>query len=292
MGEIEVAVNPRLREAPVSVGGGLSAGAAHMVTRTRSLALLEAADSGDLGRVQALLDEGANPNTKRKGKLRSARWSCAINDWTDQQFEYGASTLLLAARGGHVEIARLLLDRGAKVDGRENVHGLTALMEAAGRGHEEIVALLIDRGARVDLATRNYMLCSGSTALAYAAGAGFAGITRRLLDAGADPNRRDKYGGTPLLHAAENGHTEIVDLLLKRGGDPNLTGENRVTALIRAASMGHREIVAHLLDAGADPNAVCDSKRGALDFAEWKGYREIASLLREAGAMNMSQDET
>ena len=42
---------------------------------------------------------------------------------------------MTAARGGHVDAARLLLERGAEVDARERWHGQTALMWAAAQGH-------------------------------------------------------------------------------------------------------------------------------------------------------------
>ena len=55
------------------------------------------------------------------------------------------SPLTLAACGGHVELASLLIDRGAKLE-EANDEGYTPLMEAAREGHKEMVALLLDRG--------------------------------------------------------------------------------------------------------------------------------------------------
>jgi ankyrin repeat protein len=45
---------------------------------------------------------------------------------------------------GHVELAMLLLERGANIE-EVNDEGYTPLMEAAREGHEEMVALLLSQ---------------------------------------------------------------------------------------------------------------------------------------------------
>ena len=58
------------------------------------------------------------------------------------------SPLTLAACGGHVELAALLIERGANLE-EVNDEGYTPLMEAAREGHEEMVALLLAQGIRL-----------------------------------------------------------------------------------------------------------------------------------------------
>ena len=58
------------------------------------------------------------------------------------------SPLTLAACGGHVELASLLISKGAIVDQR-NDEGYTPLMEAAREGHVEVSALLLEHGSIV-----------------------------------------------------------------------------------------------------------------------------------------------
>lgn len=55
------------------------------------------------------------------------------------------SPLTLAACGGHVDLALLLIDRGANIE-EVNDEGYTPLMEAAREGHEEMVSVLLSRG--------------------------------------------------------------------------------------------------------------------------------------------------
>ena len=58
------------------------------------------------------------------------------------------SPLTLAACGGHVELAMLLLERGANIE-EVNDEGYTPLMEASREGHEEMVALLLSQGMTI-----------------------------------------------------------------------------------------------------------------------------------------------
>lgn len=60
------------------------------------------------------------------------------------------SPLTLAACGGHVDLALLLIDRGANIE-EVNDEGYTPLMEAAREGHEEMVCVLLTRGNEYSL---------------------------------------------------------------------------------------------------------------------------------------------
>ena len=62
------------------------------------------------------------------------------------------SPLTLAACGGHIELASLLIERGANIE-EVNDEGYTPLMEAAREGHEDMVALLLSQGWSTFLST-------------------------------------------------------------------------------------------------------------------------------------------
>ena len=61
----------------------------------------------------------------------------------------GKTALMLAAEKGRVEVARLLLDRGAAVDAIA-IAGQTALLFAARAKHAGIARFLMERGASAD----------------------------------------------------------------------------------------------------------------------------------------------
>ncbi|RKK90395.1 hypothetical protein BFJ68_g16461 [Fusarium oxysporum] len=62
----------------------------------------------------------------------------------------GRTSLSYAAEGGHVAVARLLLDKRADVNMIEQEGGRTPLAHAIDNGSEDIIELLLNRGAKVD----------------------------------------------------------------------------------------------------------------------------------------------
>jgi ankyrin repeat protein len=64
---------------------------------------------------------------------------------------YKYTALHTAAYDGRLEVCRLLLDWGARVDTVEGEEKRTALHWAASRGHLSVVKLLVERGADVRL---------------------------------------------------------------------------------------------------------------------------------------------
>ena len=68
--------------------------------------------------------------------------------------ENGATPLYIACDKGHVDAARLLLDKGAEVD-RADEDGRTPLFVACFKGHVGAARLLLDKGADVNRAVKN-----------------------------------------------------------------------------------------------------------------------------------------
>jgi len=97
------------------------------------IAIHGAAANGDSVKVERLLVAGVDVNAKSPSPFR---WW----DWTP---------LHQAARGGHPDVAELLLVHGADVDA-EGWCGWTPLHEAAYRGHYGVAAVLLRRGADVN----------------------------------------------------------------------------------------------------------------------------------------------
>lgn len=99
--------------------------------------LKTATRKGDLSRVKALLEQGADIN----------EISAANNDRCQ-------TPLGCAISGGHVDVVRLLLDKGVDPNKRISVNYWRdpPLTLAAGSSNREIVDLLLDYGADLDLA--------------------------------------------------------------------------------------------------------------------------------------------
>ena len=85
---------------------------------------------------------------------------------------------MIAARNGHREAVRALLEAGAEVDHADN-DGCTALHAAAEEGHVEVIQTLLKAGA--DLNLRSH----GRTALLFARVRNHLAAAHALVQAGA-----------------------------------------------------------------------------------------------------------
>ncbi len=118
--------------------------------------------------------------------------------------------LLEAVHEGTVEIVKMLIERGADINGK-NAGGVTPLMLATMRGDKELVSLLIDKGADV-----NAKSSSNWTALFIAASHGYTEIAKMLLDKGIDVNIKDRdWGRTAQSQAEINHHPDTAALIAK-----------------------------------------------------------------------------
>ena len=90
--------------------------------------LLAATRKGDLATVKRLLDEGANVNSRTR---------------------YDSTPLFFACDRGNLEMVRLLIERGADLNVKDNFYNATALTWAMSKEHHEIVALLVEKGVDV-----------------------------------------------------------------------------------------------------------------------------------------------
>jgi uncharacterized protein len=143
------------------------------LARGRDLDVFEAAALGDVGRVETLLEEDPAQAT-------------AYGD-------DGFHALGLACFFGHVETARVLLERGADVNQlSRNEHIQTAALHAAAASGE---------GGGTDEATRYELV-------------------KLALDHGADPNLEQGGGFRAIDAARQNGDERVKRLLLENGAAP------------------------------------------------------------------------
>ncbi|KAM3456290.1 hypothetical protein MY3296_001887 [Beauveria thailandica] len=202
--------------------------------------------------------------------------------------------LHLASHLGKDKIAKILLSKGAYVDGI--VDGRSPLSVAAESGHATLVKLLLDQGAHIDLPANDD---ARKTPLAYAAANGELAAVQVLLQ-GKAAIEGCKPVATPLCHAAENGHEAVVRLLLEKGAMIETPaayysceyaeGEELGTPLALAARGGHITIMKMLLRRGAKVGGYQEiSTRGPcygvpLSLASEKGQVEAVQLLISEGA--------
>ena len=126
--------------------------------------------------------------------------------------KFGCTPLYTSVLNGNVEMVRLLLEHGARVDDAVGSSGETALGVATRNNSVRIVNMLLQEGADVnrqigDLAIR---CCIGR----------FTKITQALqcfLENGGNIDVKNKRGYTPLHIAARNDFEHIVRFLLENG---------------------------------------------------------------------------
>jgi len=160
----------------------------------------------------------------------------------------------------------------------------TALLAATHANRIDAARLLIERGADVnakdDMQDSPYL---------YAGAQGRLEILRMTLAAGADLKSTNRYDGTALIPAAHHGHVETVRELLKTRIDVDHVNRLGWTALLEAIVLGdggaaHTEIVRLLVAHGASLQLADAQGVTPLAHAEQRGPRAIVEILRRAGA--------
>ena len=252
-------------------------------------------------------------NLVRDGDLKSVE-SFLSNHEVDlnQVSRTGISPLMVACTNGHVEIAKLLLKKGAIVN-------KNALMKAAEGGNVKVVNLL--------LANCNTAAIDMETALTLACEQGSIEVVEALLPKTEFKETEGTLSGIPklvsgwnYLHtfspvfiAVQNRHIKLVKWLLRRGykvplgalfqaisqqnhnmvkillqngANVNVTGKGGWTALMQASFLGDSAIVSTLLSNERKPEVdhMDEMKLTALKIAAQHKHAEVARLLLTAGA--------
>jgi ankyrin repeat protein len=147
--------------------------------------LIAAAAAGTLNVVKLLIPAGAK---------------------VDHHDKNGLTPLIHASHFGHKDVVKTLLDAHASPDPVSDMP--SALIRAAGGGHDEVVRLLIERGAQT-----NHVDTNGATALIWASKAGKLSTVKLLIERGADPAQPDQFGNDAIDYARRAGHGAIVQCL-------------------------------------------------------------------------------
>jgi len=122
----------------------------------------------------------------------------------------GLTPLMMAVAGGHMEVAKLLITSGTKINATPCRWGLSALGLAAAQGHVPLTELLLQWKADT-----NVCAPTGNAPLSRAAASGHTQVCTALLEYCADPDACDAAGVTAMMLATEREHAEVVKLFLK-----------------------------------------------------------------------------
>ncbi len=222
-------------------------------------------------KVRLLVDAGADVNARSKqsmtplliaanngGSIEIARLLVAKGADAKAASEFGTTGLLAAANANDLEMARFFVEKSVNVNAADKF-GQTALQFAAGAGNLPMVKLLLAKGARVDAAVADsFQMRKGPialnhlTALMFAAPYGSPELLRTLIDAGANVNARDIRDMTPLMLAV-------------------------------ASETQNPEVVRLLLEKGATGQPKSVLGETALDWASKFGEPAVLRLLKEEG---------
>lgn len=215
--------------------------------------LLVAARDGDYFKMQMLLAQGVDP---------------------DSRDSEGITPLMMAAANGRLYEARLLLDSGAEVNAA-STGGLRALSLAAAMGDLKMLSMLhaygadLDRGETLDESALYFALVYREKA-----------ALEWLLQKNIKVNRRDSGGRTAIMIASWLGDRWSVEELLTHGAEPSIGDYDGNSAIFyaievynRIGSIDYYMLIERLIDAGVNPRRYADMTRDpqlhALLEARW-----------------------
>ena len=290
--------------------------------------LMWAASEGHVDAAKLLIGSGADVNARSHyvaaANGRGFEGRTPIANRTEPKVEEFASgwltPLMLAAREGEVELARLLLAAGADVNAVAG-DGKNALATAIFNGNYDVASFLVDNKADVNNADAQRFTplywavdrrnMETAPNFPWMVTQDPLPLIRKLLDAGANPNAlvnrtpraRMREGSprivfaTPLMRAAFAADLELVKLLLSHGADPKIISSDGETMVSAAAGLGfvhgyHRgkspaerlEVVKLFVGLGNDVNQADDYGITPLMAAGNMGYTPIIQYLVDVGA--------
>ncbi|HXQ73088.1 MAG TPA: ankyrin repeat domain-containing protein [Pyrinomonadaceae bacterium] len=279
---------------------------------------MKAISEGDVEKLRALVVEEPSLATSRSTRSHPTLLQCLALDangnpngraMAEVLIEAGAELnepLGAAASIGNREVAELLLDQGAAIDG---TGGWSPLEEALYWNNQNVVTLLLERGAkvqnlrtaaalgRIDL-IESYFNTDGSLKpeagqidwpfgnCKTIAASNHPPAGKQSLSDNVNAWSQDRQGiiNNAFVYACMHGHIEAAQLLLDKGAEINTVPggfDYAGTGLHYAALNGHRAMIEFLLQHGAD-KTVKDTKVGstAAGWAEFAKHPELLDLLQ------------
>ena len=272
-----------------------------------------AAYLGDFDTAKTLIEQ--DPEIVNSGYLQSV-WLPSGNPHSgEHRYAEWAKPLCYAIIGGNIEIVKLLISKGAKIEPYSEL----LLDYAVSDNRVDLVKLLVENGADPSKAPKKVDDNSEMSLLLKSYGNTPADINAldnmgwprivyvcrgdkgehpeevvRLLRLGADIDARSSKGKSALHCAAKAGFLKVIDLLIEKGANIDAIDNKGETPLFEAirSTIKNREklhrAMESLLKKGADPNIKNNKGMSPLQVAQ-KMRREnadkIVSLLKQHGAV-------
>ncbi|CAF1287039.1 unnamed protein product [Rotaria magnacalcarata] len=278
--------------------------------------LLENDSKGSKVRLPALHIAAKKNDTKAAALLLQGESQPDLNykegGFVNCTTKSGFTPLHIAAHYGNLEVAQLLIARGADVNYAAS-QNITPLHVASKWGKDNIVKLLLEKGAQIDAKTKD-----GLTPLHCAARSGHDQVVDLLLESGAPFGAKTKNGLSALHMAAQGDHVDaarillyykstlvddvssdylsalhvashcgnfnVAKLLCERRADVNAKALNGFSCLHIACKKNRLKLVELLIANDADVEARTESGLTSLHVASFVGSHEIVIYLLQHGA--------
>ncbi|XP_059488664.1 uncharacterized protein LOC132204279 [Neocloeon triangulifer] len=171
----------------------------------------------------------------------------------------GRTSLHLAASNGFVEIAEILLKKGANVNKTEEDLNATPLLLAAEHASVEMCKLLVENHAEKCAKDKHK-----NNAMHYAAKKGKLDNVSYLYDLGTfSIEEKGRFERTALHLAAMEGYVDIAKFLIKKGAQIDACDSKNSTPLIWATKKKHSDMCRFLLKNKADINRENNESKSA-----------------------------
>lgn len=220
--------------------------------------LYRATRQGDYSKVKELVNQGADVNYKKQFL-------------THDEFPLNG-----AIKGGNIEIVKLLVDRGAKID--TETDDRSSLNNAIWMKNKKIIRFLIKSGIYIDRS------CSSSLIFSAMYSRSFEMMKYVIEDLHVCIDSREiHYQHTPLYKTVCEDLYQEAQYLIKRGANVNIPNKDNETPLHVAVTGKRFKFIELLLKNGADPSIKDAKGLTPLDYAKQANNRQIIKLLMRYG---------
>ncbi len=198
----------------------------------------------------------------------------------NEVFQQGVPLLHLACMEGKLEIAEMLVSKGADVE-LKDIMGNTPAKAAILRGNPNLLEFLINKGISI-----NTVDDDGKNLLLYLLKYGQKNqnkLSEILINNGIKLNIADKSGKTALVYAIENRSEDVALNLINNGAELNWFDEKTGMNLLHyCAIYGAPQATKKLIEKGLDINAKDNLSTYPIIYALKYRHNNVAELLNKS----------